>query len=102
LPPRDEETPIDLLVMDLGSGPEPELLILHSPFLVFTRDSGGWRELGKLELPGGWPREKEIRDAIDHQKLKVLPHAWQDILIAGRRGTLVERSHSSGEDSDDD
>jgi len=102
LPPRDEETPIDLLVMDLGSGPEPEVLILHSPFLVFTKEAGVWREVGKVELSSGWPREKEILDAIDQKKIKVLPHTWQDIMIAGRRGTLVERTPSSKEDTDDD
>jgi hypothetical protein len=88
--------------MDLGSGPEPEVLILHSPFLVFTKEAGGWREVGKVELSSGWPREKEVLDAIDQKMIKVLPHTWQDIMIAGRRGTLVERTPSSKEDTDDD
>ena len=48
------------LAIDLGMGPEPELVLMAAPFPVFAVVDGRWRQIGQFNFNGGFLKADEI------------------------------------------
>ena len=82
-------TPIILLAIDLGNDPGLEYVLLSPPYLVFTREPDGWRQVGQLQFQGIPPSPSEVEKSLANHDYAVEPRRWNDLKLGGRIGSLL-------------
>jgi len=82
---------VPLLAIDLGMGPEPELVLMASPFPAFATVDGRWRQIGNFSFGGPLASADEIAALLQRGDVRPVERAWSDLRFGDRRGVLVLR-----------
>jgi hypothetical protein len=89
-------TAVPLLAIDLGMGPEPELIVMAYPFPAFALVDGKWRQIGKFDF-NVVPKAEEITALLQRGDVRPAARVWNDLRIGDRRGVLMLRTDGSGD-----
>lgn len=84
-------TTIPLLAIDLGMGPEPELVLMAEPFPAFALVDGGWRQVGHFSFGGPLLKADEIAALLQRGDARPVERAWSDLRLGDRKGILLLR-----------
>lgn len=87
-------TPVPLLAIDLGMGPEPELILMAFPYPAFAVVDGRWRQIGQLGF-GDALTPEEITALVRRGDVRSTPRVWSDLLFGDRKGVLMLRTDQS-------
>jgi hypothetical protein len=88
--------PVPLLAIDLGMGPEPELILMAFPYPAFAAVDGRWRQIGRLGF-GDALTPEEITAFVRRGDVRSTPRVWSDLQIGDRRAVLMLRTDRSGD-----
>lgn len=79
---------VPLLAIDLGMGPEPELILMAFPFPAFAVVDGRWRQIGWFDFNGLTIKPDEITALLQRGDARPAERVWSDLRLGTRRGTL--------------
>ncbi len=82
---------VPLLAIDLGMGPEPELVLMADPFPAFARVDGRWRQIGHFGFRGPLLKADEIAALLQRGDVRPVERAWSDLRVGDRKGILMLR-----------
>lgn len=86
---------IILLAIDLGNDPGLEYVLLSPPYLVFTHEPDGWRQVGQLQFEGIPSSPSEVEKSLANHDYAAEPRRWSDLKLGGRVGSLLPRPAES-------
>ena len=82
---------VPLLAIDLGMGPEPELVLMAEPFPAFALVDGRWRQIGYFSFSGLPAKADEIAALLQRGDVRPVERAWSDLRFGDRKGILMLR-----------
>jgi hypothetical protein len=85
-----------LLAIDLGLGPEPELVLMAYPFPAFALVEGTWRHIGQFNFDGAL-KPDELVALMRRGDVRPATRVWNDLRLGDRKGTLILRQDRSGD-----
>lgn len=81
--------PVPLVAVDLGSDPQPEVILAAAPYPVFAYAAGKWRQIGQLNFAGPPPAPEELQRLLEQSDFAALPRRWSDVRVGDKSGRLV-------------
>ena len=85
------ELPRPADITEEGFGFGLEYVLLSPPYLVFTREPDGWRQVGQLQFQGIPASPSEVEKSLFHHDYAVEPRRFNDLKLGGRIGGLMVR-----------
>jgi len=82
-------TPIILLAIDLSNGPGLEYVLLSPPYLVFTHEPDGWRQVGQLQFEGIPSSPSEVKKSLANHDYAVELRRWSDLKLGEHLGGVL-------------
>ncbi len=76
---------VPLLAIDLGMGPEPELILMTAPFPTFAFVDGKWRQIGRFSFDDALKPE-EIVALLERGDIQPAARVWSDLRFRNRSG----------------
>lgn len=88
---------VQVLAIDLGADPAPELVLMAAPYPMFTHAEGKWRQIGQMNFPGYAPRPDVMDGLLESGQFSAVPRSWADMRLGDRFGVLMLQTERSGE-----